>query len=415
MDSIPDKQIDQENLIRRLSRLVEVSVTLNSTLDPNKLLKFIIDTAAELLECEAASVLLYNEKRGELIFATATGSDPNKLAQIPVPLDGSIAGTIFRENKPLVINNVQEDPRHYQQVSQSIHFQSRMLLGVPMRIKNKVTGVLEALNKHTGNFNETDVRLLTVIADLAAVAIHNASLMHELQKAYDEISRIEKIKSDFIAIASHELRTPLGVVLGYAEFLKEETHGELSEHAERVLNSAMKLRVLVEDMTNMNLMHLGTTRLELHPVSIQSILKACREEIANTAQAKGQRLDIKMPEQALIVKADQEKLALVFNNILNNALRFTPDGGIIQVTASSEHKDVRVEIRDSGIGIPVNELDNIFKEFYQVEDHMRRRHGGMGLGLSIAQGIVRLHGGKIWAESKGDGQGTTIVVLIPRQ
>lgn len=407
-------QTDHDNLIRRLSRLVEVSVTLNSTLDPNKLLKFIIDTAADLLDCEAASVLLYNEKRGELFFATATGSDPNKLAQIPVPLEGSIAGTIFRENKPLVINDAQQDPRHYQQVGQSVHFQTRMLLGVPMRIKNKVTGVLEALNKRSGDFNETDIRLLTVIADLAAVAIHNASLMHELQKAYDEISRVEKIKSDFIAIASHELRTPLGVVLGYAEFLKEETHGELSEHAERVLNSAIKLRVLVEDMTNMNLMHLGTTRLELHPVAIQSVLQTARDEIANTAQAKGQQLDFKLPEQALMVKADSEKLALVFINVLNNAVRFTPDGGMIQVIASTEHNDVRIEIRDNGIGIPPGELEHVFEEFYQVEDHMRRRHGGMGLGLSIAQGIVKLHGGKIWAESMGDGQGTTIVVLIPR-
>lgn len=413
MDTLQGSHTDQENLIRRLSRLVEVSVTLNSTLDPNKLLKFIIDTAAELLDCEAASVLLYNEKRGELIFATATGSDPNKLAQIPVPLEGSIAGTIFRENKPLVINNVQEDPRHYQQVSQSIHFQSRMLLGVPMRIKNKVTGVLEALNKHSGNFNETDVRLLSVVADLAAVAIHNASLMHELQKAYDEISRIEKIKSDFIAIASHELRTPLGVVLGYAEFLKEETHGELSEHAEQVLNSAMKLRVLVEDMTNMNLMHLGTTRLELHPVIIQNVLKASREEMTNMAQAKGHQLEFQMPHQPLMVMADPDKLALVFNNILNNAVRFTPDGGAIEVVARPEHKDVRIEIRDNGIGIPPSELENIFKEFYQVEDHMRRRHGGMGLGLSIAKGIVKLHGGKIWAESKGEGQGTKFIVLVP--
>jgi signal transduction histidine kinase len=410
----PVLQTDHDNLIRRLSRLVEVSVTLNSTLDPNKLLKFIIDTAADLLECEAASVLLYNEKRGELFFATATGSDPNKLAQIPVPIDSSIAGTIFRENKPLVINDAQQDPRHYQQVGESVHFQTRMLLGVPMRIKNKVTGVLEALNKRTGAFDETDIRLLSVIADLAAVAIHNASLMHELQKAYDEISRVEKIKSDFIAIASHELRTPLGVVLGYAEFLKEETHGEVSELADRVLNSAIKLRVLVEDMTNMNLMHLGTTRLELHPVTIQSVLQAARDEIANTAQAKEQELDIKLPEQPLMVKADPEKLPLVFNNVLNNAVRFTPEGGKIQVLVTPEHNDVRVEIRDNGIGIPPKELDHIFEEFYQVEDHMRRRHGGMGLGLSIAQGIVRLHGGKIWAESKGDGQGTTIVVLIPR-
>lgn len=409
----PTSSLDNDLLVRQLARLAEINVTLNSTLDPDKLLKFIMDTAAEILNCEAASILLYDDQRGQLFFATAAGSDSQQLAQIPVPLEGSIAGTIFRENRPLLINNVEQDPRHYQQVGDSIQFQTRSLLGVPMRIKSKVTGVLEALNKRSGAFTEADSRLLSVIASQAAVAIQNARLLHELQRAYEEISRVDKMKSDFIAIASHELRTPLGVILGYAEFLKEDAQGEMSDHATMVLNSALKLRVLVEDMTNMNMMQMGSARLQVKPVAVQNIIQMAVDEMANTIQARAQKLLQRLPPKPVTVMADPEKLALVLTNILNNAVRFTPEGGVIMILLSTDQGQARIEVRDNGIGVPPAELENIFKDFYQVEDHKRRRHGGMGLGLSIARGIVKLHKGRIWAESKGDGQGTSIFVQIP--
>jgi signal transduction histidine kinase len=397
----------------QLAKLVEISVILNSTLDPATLLRFIIQQAAELLNCEAASILLYDERRCELYFTTASGSDPNKLAEIPVPLEGSIAGTVFRENRSLLINDVGSDPRHYSQVGEQIKFLPRMLLAVPMRIKDQVTGVLEALNKHQGQFSERDEHLLSVIASQAAVAIQNARLVQALKKAYDELSRVDKLKSDFMAIASHELRTPLGVILGYATFLKEDANGEISEHANMVLTSALRLRALVEDMTNMNLLQVGSARLNMQPVPIQQPILAAFEEISPTAQVKSQQLSHLMPDQPVLVRADTTKLELVFANLLNNAVRFTPEGGIISITVTPIRKEVWVEIKDNGLGIPTDELENVFKEFYQVEDHMRRRHGGMGLGLAIARGLVRLHDGRIWAESAGENKGTTIKVVLP--
>lgn len=398
----------------QLARLVDISLTLNSTLKPQTLLQNIIQSAAALLDCEAASILLYDEQRGQLNFTTASGSDPNQLAEIPVPLEGSIAGVVFRSNQPLVINDVAHDPRHYAAVSQQVHFNPHMLLAVPMRIRDQVTGVLEALNKRQGSFNEEDTHLLSVIASQAAVAIHNARLVQALQKAYDELSRVDKLKSDFMAIASHELRTPLGVILGYATFLKEDTKGELSEHANIVLNSALRLRALVEDMTNMNLLQIGEVRLQMVPLPIQQPLSAALAEITFTAEVKNQTLTHSFPAEPLQVLGDPSKLERLFANLLNNAIRFTPEGGTINVSAEAVHNEVRVAIQDNGVGIPPDELENVFKEFYQVEDHMRRRHGGMGLGLAIARGLVRLHNGRIWAESPGENQGTTIRVVLPQ-
>ncbi len=408
----PKTNLEKNRLLRHLSRLVEISVTLNSTLDPEQLLQFIICSAAEMLDCEAASILLYDETRGQLYFATASG-DSRQLARIPVPLDGSIAGTIFRENKPLVINQVESDPRHYQQVGDQVSFQTRSLLGVPMCIKSRATGVLEALNKRQGDFTEEDVGLLSVIASQAAVAINNAQLLHALQKANEELRRLDKLKSDFISIASHELRTPLGVILGYATFLKEESQGEVSEHAEMVLNSALKMRTLVEDMTNLNSMQMGTSTLTLQPSAIQKILQHAFQDIQETARAKELVFAVKMPEKLILVNADPAKLEQVFANLMNNAVRFTPQCGKVSVSVLQNKNEVRVLIKDSGIGIPRQELEKIFDEFYQVEDHLRRHMGGMGLGLSIARGLLKLHNGRIWAESPGEGKGSTFTVVLP--
>jgi len=398
---------------RQLAQLVGISVTLNSTLDPAQLLRYIIEKAAELLDCEAASILLYDERRAQLYFTSATGSDTTKLAEIPVPLEGSIAGTVFRQNRPMLINNVAEDPRHFSGVGQKVQFQSRSLLAVPMRIHDKVTGVLEALNKRSGDFNENDMRLLSVIASQAAVAINNARLVQALQQANQELSRADKLKSDFIAIASHELRTPLGVILGYATFLKEDAKGELSEHANMVLTSALHLRALVEDMTNMNLLQVGDATLDLHPLAIQEPIQAACKDIAAAVEIKNQHIRFDLPAGPLLVSGNPDKLELLFANLLNNAVRFTPECGEIHISAQKLGQEVWVTVQDNGIGIPAEELENIFKEFYQVENHLRRKHGGMGLGLAIARGIVHLHNGRIWAESSGENQGAKICVVIP--
>ena len=177
----PLEEIERRN--RRLTRLVELSVNLNSTLDLDALLQLVTATASELLECEAASILLYDEKQARLFFAAATGSDPKKLAEIPVPLDTSLAGTIFRENRPVVRNDAGQDAGHYSLVSEHVNFHVRSLVGVPMLIKERVIGVLEAVNKREGLFGEQDEAILSVTASHAAIAIGNAQLFREVERS----------------------------------------------------------------------------------------------------------------------------------------------------------------------------------------------------------------------------------------
>jgi len=409
----PEAPRDSRLMLQQLARLVEVSVTLNSTLNPDELLQFIIKTAAEVLDCEAASIMLYEENKNRLIFAAATGSDPKKLAQIPVPLEGSIAGTIFREGRSLIQNNVSQDPRHFKGVAKQVNFSERSLLGVPMTIREKNVGVLEALNKRSGDFNDNDERLLSILASQAAVAINNARLVQALQKAYKDLSENDRLKNNFLSLASHELRTPLGIIIGYATFLQEEAKGEMSDHVDRVMNAASQMRSLIEAMTSLHMLQDQSFTLKPRVVPVQQVLHAAFDEVHQSAEDKKINVEFEFPPRSLLVTADPERLMPAFVNVLNNAIKFTDSGGEVIVGAGAEGSNILAWVKDTGIGIPEHEIEKIFQEFHQVEDHMTRQFGGLGIGLTIARGLIESQGGRIWAESEGPGKGATFKILLP--
>jgi signal transduction histidine kinase len=405
---------DLEGRHQQLLRLVELSVTLNSTLDLDALLQLITATATELLDCEAASILLYDEKNPRLYFAAATGSDPAQLAEIPVPIEGSLAGTIFRTNRPLILNNAEQDPRHYSLVSDHIKFKVKTLLGVPMPIKDRTVGVLEAVNKKNGVFDDRDATLLSVTAAHAAIAINNARLLRATQLALKKVKETNQLKNNFLSLASHELRTPLGIIIGYATFLQEEAGDEMSDHASQVLNAAMQMRSLLDEMNNLTTLQTDEMTLKPGKTPIQDILGFACEGIKEIAETREQKLVFAFDRDPVYVNVDMGKTTLAFANLLNNAIRFSPPGSDIVIGAIEQGNKVMAWVQDNGIGIPPDKLQKIFEEFYQIEPPNTRRYGGLGIGLTIAKGLIEAQGGKIWAESEGAGRGSTFKVLLPK-
>ena len=399
---------------QKVAQLVEISAIMNSTLKPDILLKNILDTAADLLECSGVSILLYDEREKELRFAATTTGDIEKLKKIPVPLDNSLAGTIFTENRHLVINSTRDDPRHYSEVGDEVGFQIDSLLGVPMRIKDRVTGVIEALNKKEGKFSDFDVSLLLVVASQAAISIHNARLIQALQKANIELSQADKLKRDLMSVASHELRTPLGNILGYATLLHEDAIEENKPLAESILKASSKLRAVLDDIANMNLLYTGKADLDFTDTSLQRMINYAQEEVRMTVNKEDNTVDYQIPEEPIRLSIDLPKMSVVFVNLLLNAIQFTPTEGEILLTIDDRDDEVMISITDTGRGISEENLEKIFEVFYQVDDHMTRRYGGLGLGLSIAKEIVNLHGGRIWAESEGLGKGAAFRVVLPK-
>ncbi|GAB4576070.1 MAG: hypothetical protein Kow0077_30720 [Anaerolineae bacterium] len=401
--------------IRELSRLVQVSLVLNSTLALQPLLRYIMDSASELVDAEGASILLVDKNTNDLVFAVSSTGSEDKLIGQPVPLDGSIAGTILRENKPVAINNVQADPRHYRQTDQITQFTTRSILGVPMRIRDKPVGVLEAVNKRNGVWTVQNRSALMILAAQAAVAIENARLVDALRQANKELAELDKMKNDFIAVASHELRTPLGIILGYASFLKEEAQGEASVHADAVFRGALQLRGIIEQLTNLRyLKQDAAPDLVRDWVTVTDLLQSAQQDIVALAEAKGHRLAVELPATDPPLFVDSRKVTAVLSNLLNNAVKFTPEGGLITLGAQVRPQEVWFYVRDTGAGVLPEDRERIFEEFVQAEDHLTRRHGGMGLGLSIARALVAAHGGRIWVESAGAHQGSTFYFTLPR-
>lgn len=397
----------------QLRRLVELSVILNSTLDLDALLGLITATATELLDCEAASILLYDEKDQRLFFAAATGSDPAELAKIPVPLENSLAGTIFRTNQYMILNNVEQDPRHFSLVSNQLQLTVKTLLGVPMPIKDRTVGVLEALNKRVGVFDEHDASVLAVTAAHAAIAINNARLLRATQKALQKVQEADQLKRNFLALASHELRTPLGIIMGYSTLLKEDARGEFSDSADRVLAAAAQMRSILDEMNNLAMLKSDELSLEPQRVALEDVLTYACEGIKDIASARKHNIVYDFAEEAYIANVDIDKTAQAFGNILANAIRFSPEGTDITIGVASDGDQVIAWVQDQGIGIPADKLQKIFEEFYQIEPPNTRHYGGLGIGLTIAKGLIESQGGKIWAESEGAGKGATFKVSLP--
>lgn len=397
----------------RLARMVEISRVLNSTTNLQQLLTYIIRVAAELTHAEAASVLLLDPKTRQLHFKASSNDFSPKMAETPVPLDSSIAGAILLADNPMIIDDVSQDPRWNSRVDHAIKFHTSSILGVPLHnVEKQPIGVLESLNKQQGSFTEGDVEVLSILADMAGVAVEKARLIEELQQANAELNELDQLKSDFIAVASHELRTPLSVILGYVSFLREQASPDMADQLDSVLQAAVHLRNLIQDMLNFRYVDTGGATLNPSQVDLGELVRNMASETDGAAVAKQQIINVHLPDDELPVWVDESMMQVVLSNLINNAIKFSPKGGQIDIQVDKQGEEAWLSVRDKGIGVPADKLDRIFKRFYQVEGSLSRQYEGMGLGLAIAKELVELHQGRIWAESEA-GQGSTFYVALP--
>ncbi len=412
-----ESQTQLHRQVQILTRLAEVSVTLSSTLRLRPLLKLITEIATDIVDAESASVLLWNPRTQELRFMAIPETDKKEDLMVgqPIPLS-SIAGTALVENRVVAVNNVAMDPRFYAKVDETTAFRTKSVLALPMRYKNRSIGILEAVNKNNGDWTPDDIHYLSILASQAAVAIEVSLLLSTLQKVNDELSTLDKMKNEFISIASHELRTPLSVILGYAGFLQEIGDEEYASHAETILASANQLGRIIESLTNLNHLETSEIKIKPRPTNLEAFIRQVVDDIdiRHSVESKHHHLLVLPPPQDTFVNIDRERMQIAITNILNNAIRFTPDNGRINVRVEVPNgAEAWILISDNGIGLAEENLERIFQRFVQVEDHMTRHHGGLGIGLSISKAVVEGHGGKIWAQSAGLNKGSVFTIAIP--
>lgn len=403
---------DQEKF---LSRLLDVTRSLTLEADLETRLRAILTAAAELTGSETASLLEYDETSSNFHFKYVPWFNHEAdQSSATIPLNGSIAGWVFQNRASLIVNDARNDARHSKRVDEIAGITIRSALGSPVILRGNPIGALEVFNKKD-QYTAEDMRVVETLADLTAVAMQNDLLEKGILSAQEEARELDRLKGEFIAITSHELRTPLGLILGHATFLKELLAGEYDEQMNSIVRNASRLKEIIESLTSVDNYQTGMALVRPRKVSIARVI----EDVCMSFNAMAEKKNISLkkvlqPGHDLLVDVDAGKVAIALSNILKNAISFTDDGGEVVVRGEQHPDYVKVSVKDDGIGIPAKDLPHVFERFYQVEDHLTRRHGGMGLGLSVAKVMVEMHGGRIWADSE-EGKGSIFSFILPVQ
>ena len=412
---------------RGLAFLAEVSAVLNSSLDYAQTLERAVHLALPHLG-DYCSVFVQNEY-GALSHAACghvvREKEPivrdliDRLVENPSPRGiGSMASVIVKTGQRLVMSHddllrraeeaKDADPSV---VAVGARLQPWAYLGTPLVAHGRVIGAISfgtTATESRREYTSADADLADEFARRVSLAVENARLFRQA----DELNRL---KDEFLATLSHELRTPLGAILGWTRLLQT---GQLAPDraagaVQAIERSAQAQSKIVEDLLDLARGTAGNLRLDMKPIDLADVAQRGVEAITPAAEAKQIRIEV-CPSPPVPIVGDAARLQQVIWNLLSNAVKFTPPGGAVTVrVGQADGGTAEIRVTDSGIGIAPEFLPYVFAKFRQADASSTRRHGGLGLGLAIVRHLVELHGGRVDAESAGEGRGTTIVVRLP--
>src|SRR5215212_11779746 len=297
--------------IDHLERLLEVVRGLTTAPDLESFLQTVINEATELTNSELASILEYDEGAEELRFLSMNWFERELLRPMGVPLDGSAAGWVFRRGQPLIVQDTKVDKRHFKMVDDVTKHETHSLVAVPLMVRGQVLGVLEALNKKDdAHYTEEDLTILETLGALAAQAMQNVSLQRKVRDTGVELAELERLKTDFIAIASHELRTPLGLILGHATFLRELAGEQYAEQLDLIIRNAAKLKSIVENLSDVDNVQKGAARVRNQKVSMAKIVEDVLLTFQDEAKARNITLQSELGNSPFYLDADEVKLGI---------------------------------------------------------------------------------------------------------
>jgi signal transduction histidine kinase len=405
--------------VDELKALREVGQAISSTLDLEAVLNAIVVRATEITGMDAGALYEYNEAREEFHLHT-----PHRY---PIQLVEALRATPMRKGEgalgrlavtfePVQIGDVADETVYQSRVRELlIRLGYRSLLAVPLLWEGRLLGGLVVNRSVPGTFEPEVTELLRTFAAQSALAIQNARLFREVEQKSRELEAASRHKSEFLANMSHELRTPLNAIIGFSEVLAERMFGDVNEkqaeYLSDILESGRHLLSLINDILDLSKIEAG--RLELEPTSFD--LPTAIDNTLILVRERAQRRDIRLTRQiddaVGAIDADERKVKQVLLNLLSNALKFTPEGGAVNVRVLVRDGAVAVSVRDTGVGIAPEDCETVFEEFRQVGASSRKAEG-TGLGLAISRKLIELHGGKLWLDSVL-GEGSTFTFTLP--
>jgi signal transduction histidine kinase/DNA-binding response OmpR family regulator len=389
-----------------------------------------LQRAAEAIadEMDGASVaLLLLESEGRILrLAAGTGYPRNLIGNLCLTLNDGISGWVAKHGQPLIVANVQQDPRYYRVIPNI-----RSELCVPLIAGPFIIGALNVASPKPNAFTNDDMRLLSTLSSNIALLVERARLFTEVEEARIELQQrasalenanvglqeLDRLKDQFLANVSHELRTPLNSVIGFSEVLLKGRAGEINpdqrDCVHNILVSGEHLLDLINDILDLSKIEAGRMVLELQRFEVPELMAEVQTTVRPMIENKSQVLTADLAEDLPSLTADRFRIKQVLLNLLSNATKFTPAGGHITLSCSLVDPATMIfSVTDTGIGIKAEEQEIIFEEFRQASGSSAGRAKGTGLGLAISNRLIELHGSGIWVESEY-GRGATFSFLLP--
>ncbi|HUT14948.1 MAG TPA: ATP-binding protein [Anaerolineae bacterium] len=413
-NALTRKGLEKENArLKALIPLFQLSQTFVTVTDLDTLLQGIMQVAVQATLADLGVLMLENEASESLeVRAIVTKSG----AQLPgqeYRLSDTITRQATEDGQPVIWQESSVE-RFFAQ--ETISHQVTTAVALPLITKGEVIGTL-GLGKGRAEepFARSDLELLSVLASQAAAAIQNARLFSRIRSAYEQLKELDRMKSEFLSTVSHELRAPLHSIGGFMQLLlddKVEDRATQREALETVARQTERLTRLINNLLDVSRMESGWLKLEKGPVQIRDVVREVVAEVRPMAEGRQIALVDDTAPELPIVFADHERLAQVIRNLMHNAIKFTPSGGRIVISAAESEGNLVISVEDDGAGISGEAMPHLFERFYQADSSDTRRAGGTGLGLYICRQIVIAHGGSIWAESEV-GKGSTFHLGVP--
>ncbi|HZP37331.1 MAG TPA: GAF domain-containing protein [Methylomirabilota bacterium] len=401
---------------REAEVLAELARSINAAHDVGTVLQRVVDGAKELCGCDLTGVALRESESGSVVMRNRAGeyrSPPDRLVIEP---GHGAGGFVLETGQPFRSDNLVRDPRLIPNPADRVDVEGIVTsLVVPILVEGAVEGLLYVHRRTPRPFTDRNESTLRLLAEYASIAIHNMRLLAHEHQMRAEAEGASRMKDEFLATISHELRSPLQPLLNWAYLLRSPNLDPAS--AERALDaierSTKTLGQLIEDLLDVSRIVTGKLRLQARPVRLPGVVRAAMEAVESAALAKSVTLDAHIDPDVPAVLGDPDRLQQVLWNLLSNGIKFTPRGGRVTVSVSTQDGDVVLTVADSGAGIKPEFLPHVFERFRQAESSTNRAYGGLGLGLAIVRHLVELHGGSVSVASDGEGRGATFTVRLP--
>ena len=400
---------EAERAAETIRRLQSITDTALSTLSLDELLREMLGRIQDLLGADAAAILLVTDDGEYLTGRIAIGLEEE--ARVRVPMGSGIAGRIAVSRTPMIVDDLGKE-----EVVSSILIENvRSLIGAPLIIEDRVIGVIHVDTLEAHNFTQDDLNLLQLAGDRVALAIERARLYEGEQQARLEAETANRMKDDFLATISHELRSPLNAILGWITLLRE---GGLSADVtaralQTVERSARMQNRIISDLLDVSRIINGQLRLNIRKLEPAPIIEAGVEAMRPAAEAKGITVKLALDATTGTIIADPDRLQQIVWNLVSNAIKFTPRGGVVEVRLVRVGSQIEIVVSDTGAGISSEFIPFVFDRFRQADSSSTRKQGGLGLGLAIVRHLVELHGGTVRVDSEGAGLGSAFVVRMP--